>query len=396
MSAEGSPTTFTGGPLDGIVVADLSRVLSGPLAAMTLGDLGARVIKVERPNAGDDTRAWGPPFVEGQHSTESTYFLSVNRNKESIELDFGSPEDLVVLKQLIKRSDILIENFRPHVLSRVGLSPTDLMTLNPRLIVLSLSGFGRVGADADRPGYDQIIQGEAGLMSLTGFPDGPPTKVGVPIADIQAGMFGAMGVLAALHEREQTGRGQIINTSLFSALIATHTFQGTRWLVGRDVPHATGNMHPTVAPYGAYPASDGHFQIAVGNDATWSNLASVLNLDSADPRFLTNRDRVAHADVLQPLLVERFTAQPVAHWITALREAGVPAGEIRTLDQVYESPVIDDLDLVIDVQHASLGPIKLPGLPWTFSEHDAVSHRPPPILGEHSESVRAWLAEEAP
>lgn len=378
------------GPLCGLVVTDLSRVLSGPLAGMLLGDLGARVIKVERPETGDDTRMWGPPFLSSASGGQSTYFLAANRNKESIELDFTDPADREVLEQLVRKSDVLIENFRPRVLSKLGLGPEQMLELNPRLIVLSISGFGTRGVAKDRPGYDQIIQGEAGLMSLTGTPGGPPLKTGVPIADIQAGVFGVVGVLAALHERQRTGRGQVVRTSLFSALIASHTFQATRWLLAGEVPTATGNMHPTVAPYGAFRCADGDIQLAVGNDAAWQRFCSVLGLDPTEERFATNQSRIAHREVLDTLIGDILLTDDREGWVKRLDEAGIPSGRIQTMDEVYDSDFVRDGDLLLQVEHPELGTLRLPGMPFELSEHPRTDHRPPPLLGQHSDEIRRW------
>jgi crotonobetainyl-CoA:carnitine CoA-transferase CaiB-like acyl-CoA transferase len=379
------------GPLHGLVVTDLSRVLSGPLAGMLLGDLGAQVIKVERPGTGDDTRHWGPPFLETATGRESTYFLAVNRNKQSIELDFAKPSDREVLHGLIRKSDVIIENFRPRVLRNLGLSPEEMLELNPGLIVLSISGFGTRGVAEDRPGYDQIIQGEAGLMSLTGMPGGPPLKAGVPIADIQAGMFGVIGVLAALHERRQTGRGQVVRTSLFSALVASHTFQATRWLLGGEVPTATGNMHPTVAPYGAFTCADGDIQLAVGNDAAWQRFCSVVGMDPTDERFATNQNRIAHRAVLDAMIADILSTDQRDTWVRRLDEAGIPSGRIQTLDEVYDSEFVRDGNLLLEVEHPELGALRLPGLPYELSKHRLGEHMPPPLLGQHSDEIRRWV-----
>src|SRR6187401_1923707 len=253
------------GPLEGILVVDLSRALAGPHAAMMLGDLGARVIKVENPVGGDDSRGWGPPFVGPEDQPESTYFFSCNRNKESITLDLKDPAGAELLGRLVERADVLVENFRPGVLDRLGFSVTELHRRNPRLVVLSITGFGHDGPEGGRAGYDQIAQGEAGLMSVTGPGPDQPTRVGVPIADLLAGMYGAYGVVAALHERDRTGVGTVVRTSLLASVIGVHAFQGTRFTVAGEVPHAQGNHHPSICPYGAFTAADGIVQIAVGS-----------------------------------------------------------------------------------------------------------------------------------
>lgn len=373
-------------------MVDISRILSGPYAAMLLGDLGARVIKVERPVNGDDTRSWGPPFVGPENAQESTYFLSANRNKESIILDFTSSEDLDVLKSLISRADILIENFRIGVLERLGIGHEKMREINPRLIILSITGFGHVGPEKNRPGYDQIIQGESGLMSLTGPDKDTPTKVGVPITDLLAGVFGALGVTSALHERERTGVGQVVNTSLLASGIAVHAFQGTRWLVAGEVPVSEGNLHPTVSPYGTFRCADGVVQIAVGNDSLWKQFAPLVGLDPDDPRFRTNPDRVANRKLLAALMESALAAGTAEHWIRKISAVGVPVGEVRTLDKVYQNQQVIAEKLIIETLHSTLGEIKLPGNPLQF-ESGRDSHSAPPTLGQHSQAIREWLSQ---
>ena len=382
-----------GRPLSDLVVLDLSRVLTGPYAAMMLGDLGARVIKVERPGTGDDTREWGPPFVGEGDERESTYFLSTNRNKESIVLDLKDDGDKDVLARLVRESDVLVENFRPGVLGKLGFGDERLAELNPRLVTLSITGFGHDGPEASRAGYDQIVQGEAGLMSITGPDAGTPTKVGVSIADILAGMFGVYGVLAALHERERTGRGKVVRTSLLAGIVAVHTWQATRWLIGGEVPEAIGNRHPTVAPYGAFECQDGIVQIAVGNDAIWGRFAPLVGIDPHDERFRSASDRVRRYDELDVLIGARFSEHPIAHWLEQFAANGVPAGEVKPLDKVYEWPQVLSQGLLVETEHASLGPIRLPGPPVRFDGDESFAHAPPPRLGEHSDAIRAWLEE---
>jgi formyl-CoA transferase len=382
----------SGGVLQDVVVLDLSRVLTGPYAAMMLGDLGARVIKVERPGPGDDTRAWGPPFVGPEDGLESTYFLSANRNKESIALDFRDPKDLDMLLRLVRQADVLVENFRPGVLDRLDLGMERLQELNPRLVILSITGFGHDGPDAARPGYDQILQGEGGLMSFTG-PPGQPTKVGTAIADILAGMFGAYGVLGALHERERTGRGRVVRTSLLAAVVGVHAFQGTRWLVAGEVPEPIGNRHPIVSPYGAFRCRDGIIQIGAGSPRLWERFAALIGLDPEDPRFRTNGDRVDNYPELEREIGERLGRETLAHWLAAFDEAGVPAGEVKPLDRVYESEQVHSQGLVLEVDHATLGPIRLPGPPVRFDGGGRREHLAPPTLGQHTEDVLRWLEE---
>ena len=283
------------GPLEGVLVVDLSRALAGPHATVMLGDQGARVIKVEAPGHGDDTRGWGPPFV-GPDGDVSTYFLSTNRNKESIALDLKDPVDKDVLLRLVDRADVLVENFRTGVLERLGLGIESLTERNPRLVVLSITGFGHDGPEGGRAGYDQIAQGEAGLMSLTGSGPDDPQRVGVPIADLLSGMYGAYGVLAALHERERTGRGRVVRTSLLAASVGVHAFQGTRWTVAGEVGRAQGNHHPSIAPYGLFRCRDGAVQIALGSEGLWRRFCEGFGLDPAAPGLATNPERVARRD----------------------------------------------------------------------------------------------------
>ncbi|MCX5214765.1 CoA transferase [Kitasatospora sp. NBC_00240] len=390
------------GPLDGLLVVDLTRALAGPQAAMMLGDLGARVIKVESP-AGDDTRSWGPPFVRiGDNAPESTYFLSCNRNKESIALDLKRDEDAQVLARLIERADVLLENFKPGALRRLGFGNARLMELNPRLVTLSISGFGHDGPESHRAGYDQIAQGEAGLMSLTGPDPTDPQRVGVPIGDLLAGINGAFGVLAALRERDRTGLGQVVRTSLLSAVVAAHAFQGTRWTVAGEVGRAQGNQHPTIAPYGLFRCSGGSVQIACGNDAMWHRLCAAFDLADDDPRFATNADRTANRAELTEILELVFAGYEPEALLRRLAEIGIPAGRVRTLDEVYEWEQTRSQQLLVDVEHQSLGKITLPGSALrTFSvdstgaetETTRVDHVAPPVLGAHADAIRDWLSE---
>jgi crotonobetainyl-CoA:carnitine CoA-transferase CaiB-like acyl-CoA transferase len=380
-------------PLADLLVLDLSRVVTGPYAAMMLGDLGARVIKVERPE-GDDTRHWGPPFVGPEGRRESTYFLSVNRNKESIVLDLKRADDVGVVERLVERADVVVENFRPGVLARLGLGHERLLELNRGLVVLSITGFGHDGPEAQRPGYDQILQGEAGLMGFTG-PPGEPTKVGVPIADLLAGMFGAYGVLAALRERDRGGAGQVVRTSLLAGVVATHSYQGGRYLIGGEVPEPGGNRHPSIAPYRTYRCSDGVIQVAVGNEAIWRRFATLLELDPDDPRFATNSARMEHSDALDPLIAARLSSDTATSWLERFREHGIPAGEVRSLDKVYASPQVRSQGLIVETDHPTLGSIRTPGPPLRFDRSGAPDHVAPPTLGEHSDAIRAWLDAEA-
>ncbi|MEO3826365.1 CoA transferase [Actinomadura sp. B10D3] len=389
-----STTTGDGRQLDGVVVLDLSRALAGPYATMMLGDLGARVIKVEAPGTGDDTRGWGPPFVGEAAARESTYFLSCNRNKESIILDLKDDADKEMLSRLARRADVLVENFRPGTLDRLGLSVRRLRQLNPRLIILSITGFGHDGPEAGRAGYDQIAQGEAGLMSLTGPDPGHPTRIGIPIADLLAGMHGAYGVVSALYERQRTGRPRIVRTSLLAAVVATHAFQGTRWTVAGEVPAAQGNHHPSIAPYGLFHCADGMLQIAVGSEGLWRSFAAGFDIAPMDARFATNALRVANRGELTSVINAAFAGLKLEDVLRHLDDLGIPAGEVRTLDRVYEWEQTRSQGLLIDVEHPSLGAIALPGPALRFDDGFRDDHSAPPTLGQHDAAVRAWLDEQ--
>ena len=379
------------GPLRDILVVDLSRAVAGPHAAQMLGDLGARIIKIESPD-GDDSRRWGPPFVGG----ESTYFLSVNRNKESVVLDLKSSEGRDVVQALIERADVLIENFRTGTLARLGFDDARIHELNPRLIVMSITGFGHDGPEATRPGYDQIAQGEAGLMSVTGSGPDDPQRVGVPIADVLSGMNGAFGIVAALFNRERTGKGQTIRTSLLASTVGAHVYQGTAQTVAGVTGVARGNNHPSLAPYGLFHCADHRVQIAVGNEGHWLGLCRVLELPE-DPRFDSNANRVAHRDDLITVINSALSAWKLDELLVALTEAGVPAGKLRTMDEVYSWNQTRSQGLVVSVDHATLGPIEIPGPPlrWFDGEVEITptSHSAPPTLGQHTDAVLRWLAE---
>lgn len=382
----------TRGPLDDILVIDLSRAVAGPQAAQMLGDLGARVIKVESPD-GDDSRRWGPPFIDG----ESTYFLSINRNKESIVLDLKSTEGREVLDELIRRADVVIENFRTGTLARLGFDDARIQELNPRAILLSITGFGHDGPEAGRPGYDQIAQGEAGLMSVTGSGPDDPQRVGVPISDVLAGMNGAFGIVTALFDREKTGRGHIIRTSLLASTVGAHVFQGTAQTVAGVTGQARGNHHPSLAPYGLFHCRDAHVQIAVGTEGHWRSLCATLDLQP-DERFSTNAGRVEHRDDLVTVINVALSTRGLDEVIEALTDAGVPAGRVRNIDEVYSWDQTRSQGLVVPVEHATLGTIEIPGPPlrWFDGETEITptGHTAPPTLGQHTESVLRWLSTD--
>jgi crotonobetainyl-CoA:carnitine CoA-transferase CaiB-like acyl-CoA transferase len=384
------------GPLSDLLVVDLTRALAGPQASMMLGDLGARVIKVESAT-GDDTRAWGPPWAgqAGGHHEDSTYFMSANRNKESIVLDLKDPADADVLAALVRRADVLLENFRTGALDRLGFTVERLHELNPRLVIGSITGFGHDGPESGRAGYDQIAQGEGGLMSVTGIEQ--PTKVGVPIADLLAGMNLAYGVVAALHERQRTGVGRVVRTSLLAGVVGVHAFQGTAWLQGGTVPGVSGAHHPAIAPYGMFATGSAPVQVAVGSEGLWRKFAAVVGLEADEPRFATNRDRVAHRDDLIAELEAHFATEPADHWLDLLLAAGIPAGKVRSMDDVYAWDQVRSQGLVLEVDHPAYGPLQLPGSALRFDDNPfsggRVSHVAPPTLGQHSDAIRDWLAE---
>jgi crotonobetainyl-CoA:carnitine CoA-transferase CaiB-like acyl-CoA transferase len=390
--------TAMGGPLQDVVVVDLSRALAGPHATMMLGDLGARVIKVEAPGHGDDTRGWGPPFVGEPDAQESTYFLSANRNKESITLDLKDEADREVLLRLVDRADVLVENFRTGVLERLGLGIADLQQRNPRLVVLSITGFGHDGPEGGRAGYDQIAQGEAGLMSLTGPGPDDPQRVGTPIADLLSGMYGAYGVVAALHERATTGVGTVVRTSLLAATVGVHAFQGTRWTVAGEVPRAQGNHHPSIAPYGLFHCRDGAVQIAVGSQGLWRRFCEGFGLDAEADGLATNAERVADRERVIRVVEGVFAEWDAEPLLARLAEIGVPAGKVRTLDEVYGWDQTASQGLLLDVEHPTLGALRLPGPPLRFFAADGGEvtrgeHAAPPTLDQHGEAIRAWLDE---
>ncbi len=368
--------------LEGTTVLDLTRVLSGPYCTMILADLGARVIKVEQPGKGDDTRGWGPPFLAG----ESAYFLSINRNKESITLDFKKPAGRAVLDALIARADVLVENFRPGTLDKIGLDYASVSARHPRLIYCSISGFGQTGPRRREPGYDAVMQGEGGLMSITGLAGGPPIRLGVAIADIATGLFAAQGITTALLAREKTGRGQLVDIAMLDSVAALLTYQAGIYFASGQAPPRMGNRHPTIVPYETFPASDGEFVLAVGNDDQWRRFCAVTAFPE-DERFATNRQRVTAYAELKPKLDAQLRTESRAHWITALTAAGVPCGSVRDLHELFADPQIVAREMSVEVQHDRLGPTRVLGTPFKLSDTPASVRTAPPPLGAHTERV---------
>lgn len=392
-------TTGRTGPLNGTVVVDLTRALAGPHAAMMLGDLGADVIKVESPKGGDDTRGWSPPFVEPAGAErESTYFLCANRNKRSITLDLKTDDGRHALAEMVAKADVLMENFRTGVLDRLGFSPERLAELNPRLVILSISGFGHDGPEGGRAGYDQIAQGEAGLMSFTGSGPDDVQRVGVPIADLLAGMYGAFGVLAALRQRDRTGTGTVVRTSLLASVVGVHAFQGTKWTVAGEIGEAQGNHHPSICPYGLFPTADGAVQISVGSEGLWHRFCGGFGVDPDTEGMATNPQRVANRSEVIALVSKLFAGYDTTSLLRLLDEIGVPAGKVRNVREVYEWEQTRSQGLLVDVEHATLGPVTLPGPPLRFFRPDGTEvtetrHLAPPVLGADEDLVRAWLKE---
>jgi formyl-CoA transferase/CoA:oxalate CoA-transferase len=385
-------------PLDDLVVFDLSRVLAGPFCSMLLGDFGARVIKLEHPASGDDTRGFGPPFLSG----ESTYFLSVNRNKESVALDLKHPRGLDLARRIALGADVLVENFRPGALARLGLDYAELRQRHPRLIYCSISGFGASGDPewVRRPGYDLVIQGIGGLASLTGEPDGPPFKAGSSIADLVAGLYGLSGILLALRARERTGRGQHVDISMLDGQISLLTYQAGIYLATGEAPKRRGNRHPSIMPYETFRAQDGYVNIAVGNDGQWRALCRAagppVDALAQDPRFATNRDRVAHRQELTAILEPLIGARPVAAWVELCDRAGVPSGPIHDVAEALNHPQVRARSMVVALEHATAGPIRVTGVPVRLSETPGSVRTPPPRLGEHTRAVLGELCDLEP
>lgn len=373
------------GPLHDVRVLDLSRALAGPYAAMMLGDMGADVIKIEQPGSGDETRGWGPPWAGG----ESAYFLSINRNKRGITLDLKNEDARRILLDLVRTADVLVENFRGGTLERLGLSDDVLTNANAGLIHASISGFGTVGPYRDYAGYDAIIQGMAGIMSTTGEPEGQPMRVGIAVVDVTVGLFLANGILAALHSRRETGRGQRVDVSLLEAALAWLVNFGQNYLVSGTPSPRYGNAHPNIVPYGVFQAQDRPLTLAVGNDRQFRAFCTIAGSPDLadDPRFCTNSARLANRDVLIPLLEGLVASRPADEWLRLLNKAGVPAGPINTIPQALADPQVQALGVVRTLAHSSAGDLEVIGSPLHLSETPVEPRFAPPRLGEHTEAV---------
>ena len=375
------------GPLAGIRVLDLTRALSGPYATMILGDLGADVIKVEDTWHGDDTRRWGPPF----QGDDASYFLSVNRNKRGLAVNLKDPEGRLIAQRLAGRSDILMENFRPGTAARLGLGYEELSGQNPRLIYASISGYGQTGPDAALPGYDAVAQALSGMMSVTGEADGEPVRSGTSLADVGAGMWALIGILAALHARDATGRGQLIDVSLLDGQVAWLTYVAGRYFATGVTPGRHGSAHESLVPYQVFPTADDPLMVAVGSDGLWRRFTAATGLEELtdDPRYATNPDRVRHRDTLIPRITEALAARGCVEWTGLLGQAGVPAGPVNTVPAALAQPQVAAREMVVELEHPAAGPIRMLGTPLKLSAQPASIRRPPPVLGEHTDEILA-------
>jgi crotonobetainyl-CoA:carnitine CoA-transferase CaiB-like acyl-CoA transferase len=377
--------TELSGPLAGTLVIDFTRVLSGPYCTMLLADMGARVIKIEQRGKGDDTRAWGPPFI----GSESAYFLSINRNKESLTLDLKQPDAAGILDRLLERADMLVENFRPGTMERLGYGYESVAARWPHLVYCSISGFGQTGPRRNQPGYDAIMQGEGGLMSITGHRDGSPVRLGVAISDIVSGMFAAQGITLALLARERTGRGQRVDIGMLDSTAALLTYQAAICFATGQAPERMGNRHPTIVPYETFDASDGDLVLAVGNDDLWRTFCAAIDLPAlaADPRFETNQARVERYAELRPVLADRLRMKTRAEWIAALRARGVPCGSVRDVREVVDDPQLAAREMVQSIDHAAAGTLRLLGVPIKLSDTPGAVRTAPPTLGQHTDAI---------
>jgi len=387
------PHVFSMTPLDDITVLDFSRVLAGPYCTMQLADLGARVIKIEQPGKGDDTRAWGPPFING----ESAYFLSVNRNKESVALDLKAASTRPVLDALFARTDVVVENFRPGTMDRLGLGYSAIAAAHPRIIYCSISGFGQSGPRSIEPGYDAMMQAEGGLMSITGPPEGSAYRVGVAIGDIATGMFAVQGILAALLARARTGRGQRVDIAMLDAVTSLLSYQASSAFATGTTPVRMGNRHPSIAPYDTFTTADGEFVLSVGNDDQFRRMCAVLDAPwlATDRRFASNADRVLNSEALRRELsglLQRWTRDRL---LKALTAAGVPCGAVRTVTEALADPQLAAREMIVPLQHVTAGAITVLGTPLKLSDTPAAVRTPPPALGQHTEAVLRELGFSA-
>ncbi|MFY9511783.1 MAG: CaiB/BaiF CoA-transferase family protein [Rubrivivax sp.] len=395
---------LTPGALDGIRVLDLSRVLAGPWCTQTLADLGAEVVKIERPGSGDDTRGWGPPFLkdrDGRDTAEAAYYLGANRNKRSVTIDIAHPDGQALVRRLADGCDVMVENFKVGDMARYGLDAATLRASRPRLVYCSITGFGQTGPYRDRAGYDYAVQGMGGLMSVTGerddLPGGGPQKVGVAVADLFTGMYATVAILAALRHRDATGQGQVIDMALLDTQVAMLANLGANYLVTRQAPKRAGNAHQNIVPYQVFEVADGHLILAVGNDGQFEKFCAVAGCPelAADPRFARNADRVRHRAVLVPLLAERLKTRPRADWLAALEAAKVPCGPINSLGDVFADPQVQQRGMTTAVTHPHVDALELVASPMKLSATPPTLRRPPPLLGQHTDEVLQEIGIDA-
>ncbi|WP_134703312.1 CaiB/BaiF CoA-transferase family protein [Ammoniphilus sp. YIM 78166] len=374
--------------LAGVRVLDLTRVLAGPYASMILGDLGADIVKIENTQGGDDSRSFGP-FVNG----ESVYFISLNRNKKSLSLNLKSEEGKAIFLQLVKEADIVLENFRPGTMEKLGLGYEELEKVNPGLVYAATSGFGHTGPYSQKAAYDLIVQGMGGIMSLTGEPEGPPTRVGASVGDITSGLFTTIGILAALNKRKETGLGQKVDVSMLDCQVAILENAIARYAVSGSSPKPTGNRHPSITPFSVFKATDGYVVVAAGNDTLWQKWCYTVGREdlAQDPRFKTNGNRTDNWDALEPLMSEVMSQKGVEDWLTILEEAGIPASPINDVAKVVEHPQVVARDMIVHQEHPVAGSIMMPGIPIKLSKNPGSIDTPAPTLGEHNEAILKGL-----
>jgi crotonobetainyl-CoA:carnitine CoA-transferase CaiB-like acyl-CoA transferase len=383
-------------PLSGIRVVDLTRILAGPYATMILGDLGADVVKIENPDGGDDSRGWGPPWVP-QAGGASAYFAAVNRNKRSVALDLKSEAGRDIVWRLIEGSDVVISNFRPGVIERLGFSWEAVRARAPRVVYALVNGYGASGPGADKPSFDVIVQGESGVMDVTGWPDGPPTRVGISLGDETAGLLVVQGILAALLAREQSGQGQRVEVALHDGLLSLLTYHAQNWWAGGPPPTRLGNAHPSIVPYQTFQAADAWINVGVGNERQWRSLCAVIGQPDwvDDPRFESNAARVQNREELVPLLKGLFAARPASEWLDALAAAGIPSGRIRRVPEALEAPETGQREMVVEVGADGSGPLRLLGIPVKLSATPGKIRRRPPALGEHTAEVLSEIGYDS-
>ena len=388
------------GPLSGLMVLDLTRILAGPFCTQILGDLGAEVIKIERPGSGDDTRRFAPPYLkddDGNDTAEAAYFMGANRNKRSVAVDISKPEGQALIRKIAAKANVLVENFKLGNLARYGLGYDDLKEINPGLVYCSITGFGQTGPYAQRPGYDPLIQAMGGIMSVTGEPDGEPMKAGVPIADIMAGMYATVAINAALRSREVDGKGQYIDIGMLDTQVAWLSIQAMNYLIGGAAPARLGNGHPNIVPYQVFKTEDGHIMVTIGNDAQFQRFCEYAGCGelSADERFATNGGRVANRDALIPLLEPVFLTKPSAEWLSELEARSIGCGPINTVDQVFADPHVIDRGMVVNMAHQALGGGAAPlvASPLRFSETPVSYRHAPPVLGADTDDVLREVLE---